>query len=174
MAFSRRPFAGSIFFSGPKKVHLGLLFIVPVLISGWFAGRWPGYALGLAASLGWLFVGRPPSDGNGIFVNGLNLVIRCIFYGAIVESLVLAAGHRATGWRMRSSSGRQISAARSVKGSGPRIRCASSPGSCRLPKMSSVDGSAYDIHDALSQMLGLGENEPGNSGCRNSNRYPAI
>jgi len=139
--------------SGPK-VHLGLLFLVPVLVAAWFGGRWPGYVLGIAASLVWLFIGRPKSDGNDHFVNGLNLLIRVGFYIIVVELLVQlrGIGHRledAVLQRtadLRREIGERLRAEDSLRKLAGQLSAAEDVERRRI---------AYDIHDALSQMLGL-------------------
>ena len=85
--------------AGPH-VHLGLLFVVPVLIAAWFAGRWPGYLLGLAASVAWIKAGRPVTDGPDVLVNVTNFCIRFAFYGFVTEILVLL---RSIGRRLEQS-----------------------------------------------------------------------
>ena len=83
-------------FATAPLIHLGLLYVVPVLFAAWYGGRWPGYVLNVLAALVWWRVGqwlgqpagqtviRLAASGSGNFYNGMNLFIRCLFYGFLV------------------------------------------------------------------------------------------
>jgi signal transduction histidine kinase len=139
--------------TGPH-VHLGLLYVMPVLITAWYAGRWPGYLLAAMASLGWFFAGRPISDGSGFVVNTVNLLIRGAFYGLINELLVMI---RDFGRRLELSVAERTAQLRleiahrelaqeSLRKLAGQLSAAEDAERRRI---------AYDIHDALSQMLGV-------------------
>lgn len=139
--------------TGPH-VHLGLLYVIPVLAAGWYAGRWPGYVLVIGASVGWFFSSRPVSDGNGLYLNGINLLIRCVFYGLMTELLVmlrnfgrqleLSVAERTVQLRLEIAQREQ--AQESLRKLASQLSAAEDAERRRI---------AYDIHDALSQMLGV-------------------
>jgi signal transduction histidine kinase len=139
--------------TGPH-VHLGLLYVVPVLVAAWYAGRWPGYVLVVAASTGWFFAGRPPTDGSGIVVNTLNLLIRGVFYTLMIELLMML---RDFGRRLelsvqeRTAQLRQEIAQRELAQESLRKLA----GQLSAAEDAERRRIAYDIHDALSQMLGV-------------------
>ena len=139
--------------TGPQ-VHLGLLYVVPVLVAGWFAGRWPGYVLGIAASLTWFKAGRPVTDGNGILLNVTNLCIRMAFYGFVVEVLVLL---RSIGRRLEQSVELRTSELRKTvaEKEGAQESLRKLAGQLSAAEDAERRKVAYDIHDSLSQMLGV-------------------
>jgi signal transduction histidine kinase len=149
--------------TGPD-VHLGLLFVFPVLYAGWYGGRWPGYVLNLAATLIWLKTTEIlRSDQNGalqlflgpgVFFESINLIIRMCFYALLIEILVLLRGvgqQLEESVRVRTAELRQevldrLRAEESLRKLAAQLSAAEDVERRKL---------AYDIHDALSQMLGL-------------------
>jgi signal transduction histidine kinase len=139
--------------TGPH-VHLGLLYVVPVLLATWVGGRTPGYILALTASIGWYFAGRPATDGNDIFVTATNLLIRGFFYCLVVE---LLAKIRDFGRQLEQSvQDRTVQLRQEIS---ERLRAEESirklAGQLSMAEDKERRRIAYDIHDALSQMLGL-------------------
>jgi signal transduction histidine kinase len=139
--------------TGPH-VHLGLLYVVPVLIATWYSGRWSGYMLAIAASVGWFYAGRPSSDGSGITVNALNLLIRGFFYSLLVE---LLAKIRDFGLQLEKSVQQRTAQLRLEVAERERAQASLRILAGQLSEAEDVERRriAYDIHDALSQMLGL-------------------
>ena len=148
--------------SGPD-VHLGILYIIPVLFAAWYGGRWPGYFVNLSATLVWLKTTELiRSDhsalqlvlGKGLFFESVNLIIRMIFYAILVELLVLL---RSVGQELEQSvRDRTIELRLEIA---DRLRAQESLRKLAAQLSAAEDVErrklAYDIHDALSQMLGL-------------------
>ncbi len=141
------------FVTGPH-VHLGLLYVLPLLFATWYGGRWPGYFMDLAASLVWFKAGRPPGDGPGLLLNGLNLLIRGLFYSMLVELLVLL---RSVGQQLEQSVRERTAELRQEIVERLRAEESIRRLAAQLSAAEDVERRklAYDIHDALSQMLGL-------------------
>jgi signal transduction histidine kinase len=151
--------------SGPL-IHLGLLYVVPVLFAAWYAGRWPGYAMTVLASLVWLRVGqllgqpvgqtvnRLSASQSGSFYNWMNLFIRFMFYGFLVEALVLLRG---VGQRLEDTVRDRTAELRLEIADRMRAEESLRKLAAQLSAAEDVERRklAYDIHDALSQMLGL-------------------
>jgi signal transduction histidine kinase len=144
--------------TGPR-VHLGLLFVVPVLVAAWFGGRWPGYFVNVVSALVWLRTGfllghvDPRLTGSPVY-DAVNLVIRCIFYASLIEVLVLIRNvgrqleksiQERTG-ELRQEITERLRAEESLRRLAAQLSAAEDVERRKL---------AYDIHDALSQMLGL-------------------
>jgi len=138
----------------PDKLHFGLLYVLPVLFTAWYAGRWPGYFMDIAASLVWLKAGRPQSDGPSLWINGANLLIRGMFYALLVEMLVLL---RSVGQSLEESVRQRTAELRLEVAD--RLRAEESLRKLAGQLSAAEDAErrriAYDIHDALSQMLGV-------------------
>jgi signal transduction histidine kinase len=139
--------------TGPQ-VHFGLLYVVPVLGAVWFGGRWPGYVMTAAASIGWLWAGRPSTDGSDILVNATNLLIRGTFYTVLVELLVMV---RDFGRKLEQSVQERTVQLRMEVAERQRAEESLRKLAGQLSEAEDVERRriAYDIHDALSQMLGL-------------------
>jgi signal transduction histidine kinase len=149
--------------SGPY-VHLGQLYVIPVLFAAWSAGRWPGYILTVLSILFWLKVTtllRIDQPGSVAAVFGptprfeaANLLIRAFVYSGFVELLVLLRGlgrqleqtvHDRTAELVRQIEDR-MRAEETLRKLASQLSAAEDAERRRI---------AYDIHDALSQMLGV-------------------
>jgi signal transduction histidine kinase len=139
--------------TGPH-VHLGLLYVVPVLVATWYAGRWEGYALTIAASVAWFYAGRPVTDGSAVAVNAINLLIRGAFYLLLVECL---AKIRNFGRALEKSVLERTTQLQLQIIERQRAQESLRILAGQLSEAEDVERRriAYDIHDALSQMLGL-------------------
>jgi signal transduction histidine kinase len=149
--------------TGPN-VHLGQLYIIPVLFAAWYAGRWPGYLVGFTSILIWLKVTtllRTPQPGAMVAIFGpsarfevTNLLIRAVVYTGFVELLVLLRGIgrqleqtiRDRTAELRQQVEDRLRAEGSLRKLAGQLSAAEDAERRRI---------AYDIHDALSQMLGL-------------------
>jgi signal transduction histidine kinase len=144
--------------SGPK-VHLGSLYIAPILVAAWFGGRLSGHLVNLASGLVWWETGllmgplEPRLTGTPSY-DVLNFVIRFVFYGLLVEMLVFLRGvgrqlEESVGERtaeLRLEIADRLAAQESLRKLAAQLSAAEDVERRKL---------AYDIHDALSQMLGL-------------------
>jgi signal transduction histidine kinase len=144
--------------TGPK-IHLGLLYIAPILAAAWFGGRWPGHVVNFVSGLVWwqtgVIMGPTEPRLTGAFGYDLaNFVIRFIFYMLLVEMLVFIRGvgqHLDQSVRERTAELRleiadRLAAQASLRKLAAQLSAAEDVERRKL---------AYDIHDALSQMLGL-------------------
>ena len=138
------------------RVRLGTMYIMPVILAAWFGGRWPGYVTAVAAAVVWVAVPRVPAlDANGTWVMlGGSLLPRLVVYPAVVELLSLlqdAERRLRRAVEERTAELRDQVAERLVAGAALRTLAA---------QLSAAEDAerrriAYDIHDALSQMLGV-------------------
>jgi signal transduction histidine kinase len=140
--------------TGPH-VHIGPLYVVPVVFAAWAGGRLPGHLLGLAATLVWFKYGAPDSDRLLPWTyTVINLAVRGIYYPVVVELI-----------HMVQSNERRLD--REVKDRTAELRAEvterqKTEESLRrlAAELSDAEETerrrvAYDIHDALSQMLGV-------------------
>lgn len=146
--------------SGPN-VHLGQLYMIPVLFAAWYAGRWPGYCIGLLSILFWLKITSVERSGAMGVIFGpsprfeaTNLIIRGIVYSGFVELLVMLRGIgrqleqtiRVQTAELRQQVEDRLRAEESLRNLAGQLSAAEDAERRRI---------AYDIHDALSQMLGV-------------------
>jgi signal transduction histidine kinase len=139
--------------SGPK-VHLGFLYIFPVILAAWFGARFPGYVLCLGAIVVWYHVSRPRADGDGFLINFTNVLIHLIYYGVLVE---IVNSLRDFGQRLERSVQQRTAELRQEITERQRAEESLRKLAGQLSEAEDVERRriAYDIHDALSQMLGV-------------------
>ena len=138
------------------EVKLGPLYLLPVVLAAWFGGRWPGYVMSVAATIAWSVIPRvsgPLSSG------WLNLVFgalgpRLVIYPAVVELLTLLQDAER---RLRRAVAQRTAELREQVAE--RLRAESALRSLAAQLSAAEDAErrrvAHDIHDALSQMLGV-------------------
>jgi signal transduction histidine kinase len=145
---------GIDFLSGPN-IHVGFLYLVPICLAAWFGGRWPGYFLCLVATALWMNFSEPRSDYTaGVPILLINIFLHLVYYPTAVE----------VSMKLRSMERRleELVAARTIE---LRAEIAERQrGEVTLRKLAvqlseAEDAErrrmAYDLHDALSQMLGV-------------------
>jgi signal transduction histidine kinase len=140
--------------TGPH-IHLGQLYVAPVVIAAWIGGRWPGYLLGFASALVWYQLGAPESDHIlPWYYTVLNLAIRCIYYPVVVELIGLVQSNERRLDREVADRTAQLRAevAERQKTEESLRKLAAKLSDAEENERRRV---AYDIHDALSQMLGV-------------------
>jgi len=137
-----------------RNIHIGVFYWVPVGAIAWFTGiRWPAYLLSVVAITLWRQFSEPAADFNsGILIQMSNLVIRLVYYPAVIEVMVLLRNMELRLNRLveaRTAELRAENAERERAQAGQRMLAV---------KLSDAEDAerrriAYDIHDALSQML---------------------
>jgi signal transduction histidine kinase len=135
--------------------------MIPVLFAAWYAGRWPGYAIGLLSILFWLKITSIERSGAMGVIFGpsprfeaTNLFIRGLVYSGFVELLVMLRGIgrqleqtiRVQTAELRQQVEDRLRAQETLRNLAGQLSAAEDAERRRI---------AYDIHDALSQMLGV-------------------
>ena len=136
--------------------RLGPFYIAPVVVAAWFGGRWPGYALSAAAAVVWVAIPREPalqSSGTFAMLFG-SLLPRLVVYPAVVELLTLLQD---TERRLRRAVDQRTAELRDQIAERHRAEDALRALAAQLSAAEDAERRriAYDIHDALSQMLGV-------------------
>jgi signal transduction histidine kinase len=140
--------------SGPY-VHLGPLYLLPVALAAWFGGRWPGYGVGLGTILAWMLISKAnvgtPADRHAEL---LNLLLRLVYYPAVIELVVTKRGMQR---RLEKLVGvRTLELQEQVR---ERERAEAALRELAAQLSAAEDAQrrqlAHDIHDSLSQMLGV-------------------
>jgi signal transduction histidine kinase len=138
------------------EVKLGPLYLLPVVLAAWFGGRWPGYLTSVAATVVWSAIPRVsgvPSNGGFSLVVGA-LGPRLVIYPAVVELLTLLQDAER---RLRRAVEQRTAELREQVAE--RLRAEGALRSLAAQLSAAEDAErrrvAHDIHDALSQMLGV-------------------
>jgi signal transduction histidine kinase len=144
--------------TGPT-VFLGPVYLFGVVIAAWFGGRWAGYFLNFITTGVWLwtviFQETPivphPLHLHDWVVNG---IIRLAFFASMTEIVVLL---QAIERRLEAVVEVRTVELRQEIGERLRTEAAMRNLAAQLSAAEDVERRriAYDIHDALSQMLGL-------------------
>ncbi len=138
------------------RVKLGPAYLLPIVLAAWFGGRWSGHLLAATAAVVWLAVPRPPavqSSGTvGLLVG--SLLPRMIIYPAVVELLALLQDAER---RLRRAVEQRTAELREQVAE--RVRAETALRSLAAQLSAAEDAErrrvAHDIHDAVSQMLGV-------------------
>ncbi len=136
--------------------RLGPVYLLPIVLAAWFGGRWPGYLTAVTAAVVWVCIPRDPrlqsSSGFALVVG--SLVPRLVIYPAVVELLTLL--QEAERRLRRAVAARTAELEREVA---ERRRAEAALRSLAAQLSAAEDAErrrvAHDIHDALSQMLGV-------------------
>ena len=137
-------------------VRLGPLYLLPVVLAAWFGGRWPGYLTAVAAAVVWFVLPRYPplrADGTMGLIVG-SLAPRLVIYPAMVELITLL--QEAERRLRRAVEERTAELRREIV---DRCRAEASLRVLAAQLSAAEDAErrriALDIHDALSQTLGV-------------------
>jgi signal transduction histidine kinase len=137
-------------------VKLGPAYLLPIVLSAWFGGRWPGYLMAVASTVVWAFVPRPPPFALHATVSSVvgSFLPRLIIYPAVVELLALLQDAER---RLRRAVEQRTAELRDQVAE--RVRAETALRSLAAQLSAAEDAErrrvAHDIHDALSQMLGV-------------------
>ncbi len=144
--------------TGPR-IYLGPVYLFAIVVAAWFGGRWAGHLINCITTAVWMwtvvlqapnFIAQPLN----VFDSARNVLIRLVFFGIITEILVMLHGIERRLEQVvedRTASLRQEVLERQRAEASLRALAA------QLSAAEDVERRriAYDIHDALSQMLGL-------------------
>lgn len=140
--------------TGPN-IHIGMLYLVPVGLLAWYAGRWPGYFISLIATAFWMQYSEPLSDYTaGVPVLLWNLFVHLVYYPAVVEVLLKLRNMER---RLEELVNARTAELRAEITERQRVEMSLRKLAIQLSE--AEDGErrriAYDLHDALSQMLSV-------------------
>lgn len=141
-------------YSGPYY-HVGVLYLIPVALAAWFGGRWPGYGIGLGVIIAWWLIGKG-DVGLPAYrpAQWFNLLLRVVYYPFVIELIVTRRG-----MQRRLEKLVDIRTAELREQVAVRQRAEESLHKLAAQLSAAEDAQrrqlAYDIHDSLSQMLGV-------------------
>ena len=142
------------FTTGPH-IHVGPLYLIPVVLAAWYGGRWPGYAVSVLTTVAWMWIGRPVFErADSPRDEAVTMAVRLLFYPAMAEVLLLL---RRIEVRLRAAVERQAAELQREVADRHRAEAALRELAAQLSAAEDAERRriAYDIHDALSQSLGV-------------------
>jgi signal transduction histidine kinase len=151
------------------NLHVGMLYLVPVAIGAWYGGRWPGYFLVAIAIVLWQHFSEPASDYDGkvsIISWGAhtyleyhpyvlwNVSVHLIYNPMVVEVVLYLKN---TERRLERTVESRTAELRQQIAERERAEASLHKLATQLSEAEDVERRriAYDIHDYLSQMLGV-------------------
>jgi signal transduction histidine kinase len=140
--------------TGPN-IHIGVIYWIPVGLAGWYGGRLPAYLLTILAISLWYRFSLPAADHlQPLDVRMWNIFIRLIYYPAVAETAIYL---RNTERRLNRLVERRTSELRLEIVERERAQAGLRKLGVQLSEAEDAERRriAYDIHDALSQMLGV-------------------
>lgn len=150
--------AGADTVSGPN-IHIGVLYWVPVAFAAWYGGRWPAYVLIVSAIALWRRFSEPASDFDPTLEGRMqvqlwNLSIRAVYYPAVAEVVIFVRNTERRLERLVSARTTELRAENTER---ERAQAGQRKLAAQLSEAEDAERRrvAYDIHDALSQMLTL-------------------
>ncbi|HSV13061.1 MAG TPA: sensor histidine kinase [Tepidisphaeraceae bacterium] len=140
--------------TGPN-IHIGVLYWVPVGIAAWLGGRVPSYVLAIMAIAFWYQFSFPPADHLlPLNLKIWNVAVRVIYYPAVAEMVIYV---RNTERRLERLVANRTAELRLEIAERERAQAGQSKLAAQVSDAEDAERRrlAYDIHDALSQMLGV-------------------
>jgi signal transduction histidine kinase len=140
--------------TGPN-IHIGILYWIPVGLAAWYGGRFPAYLLTVLAIILWFNTSLPPGDRYlPLQTQALNVCIRALYYPAVAEAMIYL---RNTEQRLARLVDARTAQLRAEIAERERAQAGQRALAVKLSEAEDAERRriAYDIHDALSQMLGV-------------------
>jgi signal transduction histidine kinase len=151
------------------NLHVGMLYLVPCAMAAWYAGRWPGYFLSVIAIALWQQFSEPGADydvkqtilssqANTHLVYHpyvlWNVGVHLIYYPMVME---VALFLKNTERRLEKMVDTRTAELRGQVIERERAEASLRKLATQLSEAEDVERRrvAYDIHDSLSQMLGV-------------------
>jgi signal transduction histidine kinase len=151
------------------NLHVGMFYLVPCAVAAWYGGRWPAYFLSVVAVVLWQQFSEPSKDYDlSLSIHSWkantyliyhpyvlwNVGVHLIYYPIIMEAVLFLKNTERRLEKMVDT--------RTAELRGQVIETQRAEGALRklATQLSEAEGVerrrvAYDIHDSLSQMLGV-------------------